>query len=98
MVTFAKEQCISPQRLAKRLGVSTDTIRRWFRQGLEKRKVGGKVFTSLEALDRFSDSPLAIADNDHRHRDAMETLARMGVKPAMEAITDVKAQRVGAVA
>lgn len=54
MVDFAKEQVIPVSRLAKRLDVSKDTIRRWFDEGLEKAKIGSKVFTSLEALNRFA--------------------------------------------
>lgn len=59
MVDFAKENVIDVQRLAKRLDVSADTIRRWFRQGLEKVKLGGRVYTSLEAVNRFS-QPVAV--------------------------------------
>lgn len=54
MVDFAKENVIDVQRLAQRLDVSPDTIRRWMRQGLEKVKLGGRVYTSLEAVNRFS--------------------------------------------
>lgn len=63
MVDFAKENVIDVQRLAKRLDVSTDTIRRWFRQGLEKVKLGGRVYTSLEAVNRFS-QPVAVREVD----------------------------------
>jgi hypothetical protein len=54
MVAFAREQVSPGRRLSKRLDVSQDTIRRWFDQGLEHVKIGAKVFTSLEALDRFA--------------------------------------------
>src|SRR5262245_58029218 len=54
MIEFAREQIISVKRLAEKPEVSPETIRRWFRQGLEKKKIGKKVYTSLEALDRFT--------------------------------------------
>ena len=54
MVDFVKETVIDVREATERFKVSADTIRRWFRQGLEKRKVGGKVYTSLEAFQRFS--------------------------------------------
>lgn len=64
MVDFAKENVIDVQRLAKRLDVSADTIRRWMRQGLEKVKVGGRVYTSLEAVNRFSQPVATPAEVD----------------------------------
>lgn len=78
MVDFATEQVISPQRLAKRLGVSTDTIRRWFRQGLESRKIGGKRFTSLQALNRFSGEPCSPVPT-REVEESLEGLKRLGV-------------------
>lgn len=93
MVDFAKEQVIGVQRLSKRLGVSTDTIRRWFRQGLEKRKVGGKVFTSLEALNRFAgDGPQQTAAAEIE--ESMASLERMGVRIGRESRKDVRSKRI----
>lgn len=87
MVDFATEQVISPQRLAKKLGVSTDTIRRWFRQGLESRKLCGKRFTSLEALNRFSGEPHPSV-HAKEVEDAMEGLRRLGVNVGKESCRD----------
>jgi transposase-like protein len=81
MVDFAKEQVIGVQRLQKKLGVSADTIRRWFRQGLESRKLGGKRFTSLEALNRFSGESDEV-DDEAKLAEAMAELRGMGVKSA----------------
>jgi len=42
------------------MDVSTRTIERWFLEGLEKIKLGGKVYTTKAALQRFgrrSDAP-----------------------------------------
>lgn len=83
MVSFAKEQVIGVQRLSKRLGVSSDTIRRWFKQGLERRKVCGKVFTSLEALDRFAGVGGTI-DEEAEMAESMASLKRMGVNVGKE--------------
>lgn len=65
MVSFAREQTISLGTLAKRLDVHKDTIRDWFRRGLEHKRIGKMIFTSLEALDRFSEgnSSTSIADD-----------------------------------
>lgn len=82
MVSFAKEQVITPQRLAKRLGVSVDTIRRYMRQGLESRKVMGKRFTSLEAMDRFAERFSGGSGQRERSAEVTESLdalRRMGV-------------------
>lgn len=92
MVQFAKEQVIGVQRLSKRLGVSTDTIRRWFRQGLERRKVGGKVFTSLEALDRFAGDPIAPTPA-REFTESAATLQRLGVNIGTEPIRDGYSKR-----
>lgn len=94
MVDFAKEQAIGVQRLSKRLGVSTDTIRRWFRQGLEKRKLGGKVFTSLEALNRFSGDEQQSVSSSAELSASMESLKRMGVNVSMEGSRDGHSQRI----
>ena len=87
MVDFATEQVISPQRLAKKLGLSTDTIRRWFRQGLESRRIGGKRFTSLEALNRFSGEPCSPSPSKEVD-EAMEGLKRLGVNVGKESYRD----------
>jgi hypothetical protein len=58
MIDFTKEEPLSLATVAKRLGVAVETVRRWARgiQGmqLETAKLGGKRFTSLEAIQRFS--------------------------------------------
>lgn len=47
------ETLIDVPAVAQRFCVSMRTVRRWFRSGLEYGKFGGRVLTSLEALDRF---------------------------------------------
>jgi transposase-like protein len=94
MVSFAQEQVISPQRLAKKLGVSSETIRRWIRQGLESRKVMGKRFTSLEALDRFSDRGLSAAARNSEIDEAMDLNERAGVNTGRESQHGRKSSQV----
>ena len=87
MVSFAKEQCMTTQRLARRIGVSHDTIRRWIREGLEKRKIRGKVFVSLEALDRFDPSSAGnTRAGTAKVKRCVEALDALGVNT--EGITD----------
>src|SRR5262245_19102635 len=54
MIDFAREQVIYVDALADRLGVSHVTVRRWFKRGLDYAKLGGVLYTSLEAVQRFS--------------------------------------------
>lgn len=95
MVTFAKEQVIGVQRLSKKIGVSPDTIRRWFRQGLEKKKVGGTVFTSLEAIDRFSDERTQRGGGGNELTESLNALERMGVNVGREGNKDGNKKCVG---
>jgi DeoR/GlpR family transcriptional regulator of sugar metabolism len=90
MVSFAKEQVISPQRLAKRLGVSVDTVRRMMRSGLESTKLLGKRYTSLEALDRFAEQSASrvIRERPSEVTEAMEALRRMGVNVGKDSVRD----------
>ena len=57
MIDLKAEQVIPlgqvPRHLPNRPHVST--IYRWTTAGLETVKIGGRVFTSLEALDRFAE-------------------------------------------
>ncbi len=54
MIDFTTEHIIDIESLATKLDVNSVTIRRWFARGLEHAKVGGRLFTSLEAVQRFS--------------------------------------------
>jgi hypothetical protein len=58
VIDFTKETPLSLAAAAKRFGVAVQTIRRWVRGvgglRLETAKLGGKRFTSLEAIQRFS--------------------------------------------
>lgn len=53
MVDFTREKPIDVAALAVMVNVNPITVRRWFKRGLDFCKLGGKVVTSLEALNRF---------------------------------------------
>jgi hypothetical protein len=53
MVTV-QETLIDVPGVAQKFHVSTRTVYRWMKSGLEYGKWGGRVLTSLEALQRFS--------------------------------------------
>lgn len=58
MIDITRETIVSLSDAANRLSVTHKTIRKWASmpgRKLETAKVGGKVITSLEALQRFSD-------------------------------------------
>jgi hypothetical protein len=53
MVDFATETVIDVRGVTQKFCVTHDTVYRWFKRGLEHSKVGGKVVTTLQALNRF---------------------------------------------
>jgi transposase len=58
VIDFTKEKPLSLAAVAERFGVAVKTVRAWARgvggRRLETAKLGGKRFTSLEAIQRFS--------------------------------------------
>lgn len=75
MIDFTKETPVGVEAVATLFGVTRRTVENWFDYGLERRKVGGKVYTSREALQRFSEStePRSVATIDEREqREALE--------------------------
>lgn len=54
MIDIRKERPLSIKRAAAVLDVDRRTIERWFQQGLDRIKLGGRVYTSREALFRFA--------------------------------------------
>ena len=79
MVDYAREQVIEYGSLAKRLKVSKDTIRRWIKDGLEHDKIGAKVFTSLEAVNRWRERTRGSIDKDAEFAEAEIAARRRGV-------------------
>lgn len=59
MVDFASETTLKLTEAAQKLNVSVKTLRGWAKEGkngkkLEMSKLGGKSYTSIEAIQRFS--------------------------------------------
>lgn len=93
MVDFAREQVIDVDGVASRLQVNQVTVRRWFKRGLEWCKLGGKVYTSWEAVNRFrrdgNNSPMVQAIVvDRETLAAIKSLRQQGFKIGSEASTD----------
>jgi hypothetical protein len=55
MIDLKRERPLSVVAAAQHFGVHRRTIEGWFRRGLERVKIGGRVYTSLEAVQRFSE-------------------------------------------
>lgn len=54
MVNLAKERLLKVKELTERFRVHRRTVEGWFSRGLECVMVGGLLYTSEEALERFS--------------------------------------------
>lgn len=84
MVDFAREKPIDVTGLADLMNVNPVTVRRWFKRGLDHVKLGGKVFTTLEALNRFGrpgDSPQMLQVRmDSDTLAAIKSLSKEGFK------------------
>ncbi len=72
-----KERPWSVARAAAFLGVHQRTIERYFEQGLERTKLGGKVYTSRAAINRFqrADPPTVRRDRSDEAALAREAAA-----------------------
>lgn len=93
MVDFTREKPIDVQGLAILLSVNQVTVRRWFKRGLDWCKVGGKVVTSLEALNRFQrggdSSPMVQAVVvDHETLAYLKSLKARGINFGQEVNRD----------
>ncbi len=53
MIDLAKEDPIHVSEACKLFGVHRRTVEGWFNRGLEKVKVGGRIYTSREAVLRY---------------------------------------------
>jgi hypothetical protein len=93
VVDFTREKPIDVAALAVLVDVNPVTVRRWFKRGLDFCKLGGKVVTSLEALNRFQrnggDNPMVQAVVvDRETLEALKSLQRRGFKIGSEAGRD----------
>lgn len=90
MVDIAKENPLTLSDAAALLNRSYKTVLKWTRQGLrgrvlETRVVGGSVYTSREAIQRFSTGPEGVTESAPSQRTnaadekARKRLSRRGV-------------------
>lgn len=93
VVDFVREKPIGVGDLANLVKVNPVTIRRWFKRGLDHAKLGGKVVTTLEALNRFqvSGDPQPATQTIVVDRDtlaALQSLKSRGITFGTETCTD----------
>ena len=76
MIDLTQETPISISDVAKMFGVSRSTTDAWRKKGLECFRMGGKVFTTKEALNRFQqpdslpeDGSFSVTVRDHHRRE-----------------------------
>ena len=69
MIDLTTESLLRVDEAAKLLGVHRRTVENWFKRGLESTKIGRLVYTSREAIQRFSRpvDPQQIQENCERH-------------------------------
>lgn len=100
VVDFVREKPINVTDLAGMLNRSPVTVRRWFAKGLEHARLGGTVYTTLEALNRFSrpgESTATIqVSMDRETLAAIKSLKQQGITFGTETSRDGRSQKVGA--
>lgn len=74
---------MSVERVATLFGVHRRTVEKWFASGLERVRLGGKVYTTRNALQRFAkyqgpDSAAIEEARQRNERDARELAVRFG--------------------
>lgn len=81
MIDLTRERPVSIADVALMFGVHRRTVEGWFDVGLERIKVGGRIFTTKEALQRFSvhGEAVAIQGDDDCGAASRELEARFGV-------------------
>ncbi len=86
MIDLAKEDPIHVNEVCKLFGVHRCTVEGWFDRGLEKAKVGGLVYTTREALQRFASGDVTEADPhsnpEESNQDEGYQEARRGLREA----------------
>lgn len=94
MVDFTRETVIDVAGVAKMFRVNPVTVRRWFKRGLEWSRVGGKIVTTLEAINRFSraglhsDQTITAVVVDQETLAAIQSLRARGFKIGQEGSKD----------
>ena len=79
MVDVARERLIPINKAAITFDVSRRTIENWFEQGLDSVKLGRRVYTSLEAFERFAvhRQPKTKRGDEPKNSDADEAAAEL---------------------
>ena len=68
MIDLSRERPLSVMQAAHFLNVPPQVIKRWFRAGMESVRIGGRVYTTREAIQRFAEPATAdAADVAGRH-------------------------------
>jgi hypothetical protein len=93
VVDFVREKPIDVDSAAELLKVNALTVRRWFKRGLDCCKLGGKVFTSLEAINRFqtdmrSNPMVQAVVVDQETMAALRSLRKQGFSVRTESASD----------
>lgn len=68
MIDVAKEDLLGVAEVAAWLKVHRRTVEGWFSAGLERVNIGGRVFTSRQAIQRFSRDSCAPPEESRRLR------------------------------
>lgn len=76
MLSVTNEQLLTVKAAAKLLGVTQATVRRHIAHGLDAVKIGGKVYTSREAIERFAKPTTAEARKATKRDKAVMAYAR----------------------
>ena len=73
MIDFTTETVMGVADVSLLLRVHRRTVEKWFERGLEHVKLGGRVFTSKEALNRFAEQSRPLSESPRRRRNSEES-------------------------
>ena len=79
MIDLTRERALSVKQVVKQFDVSRRTVENWFSNGLEKTRIGRRVYTSLQAIQRFSQPGIEIEVDSDTEADEL-ALDAMGCK------------------
>jgi len=101
VVDFTREKPVDVEGVAAMCNVNPVTVRRWFKRGLDWCKLGGKVITTLEALNRFqsggdSQPMVQAVIVDHETLAALKSLRQRGIIFGSEAHKDGRSKKTAA--
>lgn len=82
MINLATEKPVSIKQVMELFSVHRRTVEAWFDKGLERVKVGGRVYTTMEAVGRFAEFDAGQAPGRARSVEESQSLKRS--KKALE--------------